>query len=220
MLLDRVLGYEQPLGIASSSAPCATSLCQMLSAKLRTYRAQHDRPGGIEHSETAGGVDAEAGPPVILGRSRPSTESCANWSKRSWPRQTRGHDDQAMRRDHDQNGRRRRPNIADRRALRITPKPPTLERFPDARPVATAAVVADIKATGGRPGEQWQARFGDDVDKTGVVPEPLDGDVIELEGHELRVIEVAQGDIAPSTVVHIPSIDTVIGGDSSTTGST
>ncbi|MGB0097109.1 MAG: hypothetical protein WBP81_31780 [Solirubrobacteraceae bacterium] len=37
--------------------------------------------------------------------------------------------------------------------------------------------------------------------------------MFELEGHELRVIEVAQGDIAPSTVVHIPSIDTVIGGD-------
>lgn len=88
-----------------------------------------------------------------------------------------------------------------------------LKRFPDARPVATAAVVADINATVADQEKQWQARFGDDVDKSAVIPQPLDGDVIELGGHELRVIEVAQGDIAPSTIVHIPSIDTVIGGD-------
>jgi glyoxylase-like metal-dependent hydrolase (beta-lactamase superfamily II) len=88
-----------------------------------------------------------------------------------------------------------------------------IERFPGARPVATAAVVADIKSSVAEQEKQWQARFGDDVDKTSVLPQPLDSDVIELEGHQLRVLEVAQGDIAPSTVVHIPSIDTVIGGD-------
>ena len=37
--------------------------------------------------------------------------------------------------------------------------------------------------------------------------------MIDLEGQELRVIEVPQGDISPSTVIHIPSINTVIGGD-------
>ena len=58
-----------------------------------------------------------------------------------------------------------------------------------------------------------QSTFGDDVDSTAVIPEPLEGKVIDLEGQELRVIEVPQGDIAPSTVIHIPSIDTVIGGD-------
>jgi glyoxylase-like metal-dependent hydrolase (beta-lactamase superfamily II) len=87
-----------------------------------------------------------------------------------------------------------------------------LQRFPDARPVATASVVAEIKATMDEQDKQWQARFGDDVDKAGIVPEPLDGNVMELEGHELRVIET-QGDIAPNAIVHIPSIDTVIGGD-------
>jgi glyoxylase-like metal-dependent hydrolase (beta-lactamase superfamily II) len=88
-----------------------------------------------------------------------------------------------------------------------------MRRFPDARPVATAAVVADIEASVAEQEKQWQRRFGDDVDKTAVIPEPLEGNVIDLEGQELRVIEVAQGDIAPSTVIHIPSIDTVIGGD-------
>jgi glyoxylase-like metal-dependent hydrolase (beta-lactamase superfamily II) len=88
-----------------------------------------------------------------------------------------------------------------------------MQRFPDARPVATAAVVADIKSSVAEQEKQWQRRFGDDVDRTAVIPEPLEGNVIDLEGQELRVIEVPQGDISPSTVVHIPSIDTVIGGD-------
>jgi glyoxylase-like metal-dependent hydrolase (beta-lactamase superfamily II) len=76
----------------------------------------------------------------------------------------------------------------------------------------TGHIKSEVSALGDMI-EQWQARFGDDVDKTAVIPEPLEGNVIDLEGQELRVIEVAQGDISPSTVIHIPSIDTVIGGD-------
>jgi glyoxylase-like metal-dependent hydrolase (beta-lactamase superfamily II) len=86
-------------------------------------------------------------------------------------------------------------------------------RFPDAKPVATAAVVADINATLDDQAKQWQGFFGDDFAKASVLPQPLEGNGIDLEGQELRVIEVGQGDIAPSTVVHIPSIDTVVAGD-------
>ena len=39
------------------------------------------------------------------------------------------------------------------------------------------------------------------------------GDVIDLEGAELRVIDVGQGDIRPSTVIHVPAIHTVVAGD-------
>ena len=88
-----------------------------------------------------------------------------------------------------------------------------MQRFPGARPVAIPSVVADIQSSVAEQEKQWQARFGDDVDKTAVIPESLDGNVIDLEGQELRVVEVPQGDVSPSTVLHIPSIDTVIGGD-------
>jgi hypothetical protein len=37
--------------------------------------------------------------------------------------------------------------------------------------------------------------------------------VIDLEGHELRLINVGQGDTDPSTVVHVPDLDAVVGGD-------
>jgi glyoxylase-like metal-dependent hydrolase (beta-lactamase superfamily II) len=86
-------------------------------------------------------------------------------------------------------------------------------RFPGARPVTTAPVLDSIIATFDGQVEQWRAMFGDDNAEPTVLPAPLDGDVIELEGQELRVIEVGQGDIAPSTVVHVPSIDAVIAGD-------
>jgi hypothetical protein len=36
---------------------------------------------------------------------------------------------------------------------------------------------------------------------------------IGLEGHELRIAEVGQGDIHPSTVIHIPDLDAVVAGD-------
>jgi glyoxylase-like metal-dependent hydrolase (beta-lactamase superfamily II) len=88
-----------------------------------------------------------------------------------------------------------------------------LERFPGVRPVATPGVVDQIKGTLDVQSAQWSAMFGDAAVKPTVLPEPMAGDVIDLEGTELRVIEVGQGDIRPSTVVHIPAIDTVVSGD-------
>jgi hypothetical protein len=41
----------------------------------------------------------------------------------------------------------------------------------------------------------------------------LDGAVIDLEGHELRIVDVGQADTAPSTIVHVPRLDAVIPGD-------
>jgi glyoxylase-like metal-dependent hydrolase (beta-lactamase superfamily II) len=88
-----------------------------------------------------------------------------------------------------------------------------LERFPGARPLATPEVVEAITATLDVQAAQWSAMFGDAAVKPTVLPEPMAGDVIDLEGAELRVIEVGQGDIRPSTVLHVPAIDTVVAGD-------
>ena len=65
----------------------------------------------------------------------------------------------------------------------------------------------------------WKIMFGDRFVRPTVVPEPLDGDTIELEDAQLRIIEVGQGDIRPSTVVHVPAIGTVVPETSSTTES-
>ena len=59
----------------------------------------------------------------------------------------------------------------------------------------------------------WNAIFPGQIPEHPIVPEALDGDVIDLEGHELRIITVGQSDANPSTIVYIPSLDAVISGD-------
>ncbi len=84
---------------------------------------------------------------------------------------------------------------------------------PDARLIATAPVIEYINQSVEVESQQWAAMFGDRVAKPTAVPEKLDGLSFELEGHELHIVEVGQGDIQPSTVVHIPDLDAVVAGD-------
>ena len=86
-------------------------------------------------------------------------------------------------------------------------------RFPGARLVATPPVVEYIHQAADVEAQQWAAMFGDRVVKPTAVPEALNSLTLELEGYELRVVEVGQGDIRPSTVVHIPAIEAVVAGD-------
>ena len=86
-------------------------------------------------------------------------------------------------------------------------------RFPGARVVATSPVLEYIHQAAEVEAQQWAAMFGERVAKPTAVPEPLEGLTLELEGHELRIVEVGQGDIRPSTVVHIPAIEAVVAGD-------
>jgi glyoxylase-like metal-dependent hydrolase (beta-lactamase superfamily II) len=88
-----------------------------------------------------------------------------------------------------------------------------LATFPEARVVATGPVVEYINNAAEVEAQQWAAMFGERVAKATAVPETLDGLTIELEGHELQIVEVGQGDIHPSTVVHIPDLEAVVAGD-------
>jgi glyoxylase-like metal-dependent hydrolase (beta-lactamase superfamily II) len=88
-----------------------------------------------------------------------------------------------------------------------------LATFPDARVVATPPVVEYINQAAETEGQQWAAMFGERIAKPTTVPDTLDGLTIDLEGHELQIVEVGQGDIHPSTVVHIPDLDAVVAGD-------
>jgi glyoxylase-like metal-dependent hydrolase (beta-lactamase superfamily II) len=89
-----------------------------------------------------------------------------------------------------------------------------LDAFPGARALTAAAVVPDAR-TQLSPDLMsfWNAIFPGEVPERPIAPDPLDGDVIDLEGQELRIINVGQADTAPSTIVYIPSLDAVISGD-------
>ena len=88
-----------------------------------------------------------------------------------------------------------------------------LTRFPQAKAVALPSVVAEIKATNEDQRKTWRQWFeGRALDNT-AIPEVLDGDTILLDGEELKVIEVGQADIAPATILWVPSLRAVVAGD-------
>ena len=60
---------------------------------------------------------------------------------------------------------------------------------------------------------QWSEFFRGEALDNRVVPEPLEGDTITVDGEPLHVINVGQADIPNNTIVHIPSIGAVIAGD-------
>lgn len=88
-----------------------------------------------------------------------------------------------------------------------------LERFPNARGVAAAAVTAEITSTIDATRAHWAKWFAGSALDNSAIPEPLGTDVIDLDGEQLHVINVGQGDIANNTILYIPSIAAVIAGD-------
>lgn len=88
-----------------------------------------------------------------------------------------------------------------------------LERYPNARAVASPRVAAYISK--GLDAERKAAAsfFGGQALDNTVAPESLEGGFLRLDGTELPVIELDQADIGPTSIVHIPSISTVIAGD-------
>ena len=87
-----------------------------------------------------------------------------------------------------------------------------LQRFPDARAIATPKSVQQMRENNQLmplfrkcwPG-QLPARI--------TLAEPYDKEVFTLEGHELHIIEQGRTDGPDSTSLYVPSIDLVVGGD-------
>lgn len=88
-----------------------------------------------------------------------------------------------------------------------------LAQFPYARAVATPAVAAHITGNHSAERDFATSLFGADALDSTVVPQPLDSDTLLLDNTVLRVIDLEQADIAPTSIVHIPSIGAVIAGD-------
>jgi glyoxylase-like metal-dependent hydrolase (beta-lactamase superfamily II) len=90
-----------------------------------------------------------------------------------------------------------------------------LDRFPEARAIATASVVAAIRDQI-RPDfvrSFWEPRFPGQLPSELAAPEALDGDAFHLGTQELRVVELGHTDTSHSTALSVPSIGLVISGD-------
>jgi glyoxylase-like metal-dependent hydrolase (beta-lactamase superfamily II) len=90
-----------------------------------------------------------------------------------------------------------------------------LDRFPDARAVATAPVAEAIRSQI-QPEfvkSVWEPRFPGQIPSPLVAPAVLDGDTLDLEGEALKVLDLGHTDAAHSTALYAPSIGLVISGD-------
>lgn len=89
------------------------------------------------------------------------------------------------------------------------------ERFGDvpgwARPNVFERAV--FEATNPGLSGYWQGVFPGEIPEKPETPDRLETTSIELEGSEIRVIDIGQGDTEHSTIVHVPSIRAVVGGD-------
>jgi glyoxylase-like metal-dependent hydrolase (beta-lactamase superfamily II) len=92
---------------------------------------------------------------------------------------------------------------------------PVLERFPGARAIAAEAVVARMKeqASSDILSSYYEPRLPGQVADQIAIPEALDGDRFELEGHELVAVNVGHADTDGSTCLHVPEIGLVVAGD-------
>jgi glyoxylase-like metal-dependent hydrolase (beta-lactamase superfamily II) len=90
-----------------------------------------------------------------------------------------------------------------------------LDRFPNARAVATPDVVKVMRKQASREyvATFWKPRYPTQIPERLVIAEELKGNVIDLEGHELVAVEVGHTDTDHTTCLHVPSVDLVVAGD-------
>jgi glyoxylase-like metal-dependent hydrolase (beta-lactamase superfamily II) len=90
-----------------------------------------------------------------------------------------------------------------------------LDKFPNAKAIATASVVAAIQDQI-KPEfikSVWEPRFPGQLPAQLGAPEVLKGDTFHLEGEELKVVELGHTDTSHTTALYVPSIGLVVSGD-------
>lgn len=88
---------------------------------------------------------------------------------------------------------------------------PLVAAFPDAKVLATPQTIAHIRETSAGKLQFWGPKLGAGAPTRIVVPEPLQGGRIELEGNALEIVGL-DGPTPERTFVWLPSIKAVAGG--------
>jgi glyoxylase-like metal-dependent hydrolase (beta-lactamase superfamily II) len=90
-----------------------------------------------------------------------------------------------------------------------------LDRFPAARPVASAGTVEQMRqqTTPQVLNDGYRARFPGQIADSIALADPLEEGQFELEGLPLLVIETGQTDIVNSTSLHVPDLGLIVSGD-------
>lgn len=87
------------------------------------------------------------------------------------------------------------------------------ERFPQARIVSTANVVADISADGPWMFKMLQGKLGQQGPKKLVIPEALTKPKLKLDGVDLEVVEFGEGESKHLAALQIPQMKAFLAAD-------
>jgi glyoxylase-like metal-dependent hydrolase (beta-lactamase superfamily II) len=92
---------------------------------------------------------------------------------------------------------------------------PLLDRFPDATVFAAPGTIEVMRyhASPEVRSAVWDRLFPGQIPEASVVATTPPDNRFELEGHELRIVEVGHTDTDKTTVLHVPSIGLVVAGD-------
>jgi glyoxylase-like metal-dependent hydrolase (beta-lactamase superfamily II) len=90
-----------------------------------------------------------------------------------------------------------------------------LERFPNARALATPDVVKVMRqhASPEILEKVWKASFPSQIPDRLLIAEELEGNIIDLEGHDLVAVELGHTDTDHTTCLNVPSVGLVVAGD-------
>lgn len=92
---------------------------------------------------------------------------------------------------------------------------PLVARHPGVRVVALPEVVEQMREQTSPAvyDHLWGPLFGDQIPEEIVTARPLEGNVIDLEGHSLVIYRAGHTDRSDTTFVHVPDLDLVVAGD-------
>ena len=90
-----------------------------------------------------------------------------------------------------------------------------LDRFPNARAVATPDVVKVMRQNASPDvlEKVWKAAFPGQIPGRLVIAEELEGNTITLEAHDLVAVDLGHTDTDYTTCLHVPSVGLVVAGD-------
>ncbi|MFI5800734.1 MBL fold metallo-hydrolase [Streptomyces sp. NPDC051677] len=88
-----------------------------------------------------------------------------------------------------------------------------LKRFPGAIPYATEGTIEIMRRNVQGREPFWDADFPGLIPDSPLVYRPVPADGFTLEGHRIEAVEVGHTDTDDTTVLHVPSIGLIVGGD-------
>jgi len=85
--------------------------------------------------------------------------------------------------------------------------------FPDAHIVAAGNVIPDIESYGPKAIAMWKPVFKEEIPDTFVTPKPVNSTSLFLDGQEIQLLSLKDGESAHATAVWIPGSRALIAGD-------